>query len=189
MPIEETNDVLAINLTDTCRLRLLEESDVDELHALIDANRAYLSHWMPWASTQNLDDTLGFIRTTRLQVAENNGFQAAIVLESSVIGVVGFHAVDWTHRKSSLGYWLSEEQQGNGTMTLAVRALVDHALGTWQLNRVEVRIAPANLRSRAIVERLGFREEGTLRQAERIGDRYLDSVIYAMLASDCATPA
>jgi len=43
-------------------------------------------------------------------------------------------------------------------MTLVVRALVDHALRTWELNRVEVRAAPGNTRSRAIPERLGFQE-------------------------------
>ncbi|HSZ69652.1 MAG TPA: NYN domain-containing protein [Solirubrobacteraceae bacterium] len=35
------------------RLRVLEESDVTELHALIEANRAYLARWMPWAATQS----------------------------------------------------------------------------------------------------------------------------------------
>jgi ribosomal-protein-serine acetyltransferase len=103
--------------------------------------------------------------------------------------VVGFHGVDWTHRKTSIGYWLSEEDQGNGTMTQAVRALVDHALGTWQLRRVEVRIAPENVRSRAIVERLGFCEEGILRQVERVGNRRLDGVVYSMLASDWTSPS
>jgi ribosomal-protein-serine acetyltransferase len=50
--------------------------------------------------------------------------------------------------------------------------------------RVEVRAAPENARSRAIPERLSFTQEGTLRQVERVGDRYLDNVIYAMLAED-----
>ena len=50
--------------------------------------------------------------------------------------------------------------------------------------RVEIRAAQENARSRAIPERLGFTQEGTLRQVERVGDRYLDNVVYAMLAED-----
>jgi ribosomal-protein-serine acetyltransferase len=180
--------VLQLQLSETCWLRLLKDSDADELYALIDANRAYLSQWMPWPSAQTLDDTSNFIRTTRRQLAENNGFQAAIVFESSIIGVIGFHAVHWEHRTTSIGYWLAEKHQGKGTMTQAMRSLVEHALGTWQLNRVEIRVAPENARSRAIAERLGFREEGILRKIERIGDRYLDGVVYAMLASDWTPP-
>jgi ribosomal-protein-serine acetyltransferase len=184
LPIGETDGVHTIRLSDTCCLRLLEESDADELYALIDANRAHLSRWMPWSSEQTLGDTLEFIRMTRRQAAQNDGFQAAVLCEGRIVGVVGFHTVDWTHRRTSIGYWLSERHQGRGTMTQAVRALVDHALRGWQLNRVEIRIAPENSRSQALAERLGFREEGTLCQAERIGDRYLDSVVYAMLARD-----
>jgi ribosomal-protein-serine acetyltransferase len=69
-------------------------------------------------------------------------------------------------------------------MTRTVRALVDQALIGWGLNRVEIRAAPENQRSRAIPERLGFREEGVLREAEHVGDRFLDSVVYGMLAAD-----
>ena len=68
-------------------------------------------------------------------------------------------------------------------MTEAVRALVDQALGPWRLRRVEIRAAVENHRSRAIPERLGFHQEGVLRQAERIGDRYVDHVVYAMDAT------
>ncbi|HWY90420.1 MAG TPA: GNAT family protein [Solirubrobacteraceae bacterium] len=39
-------------------------------------------------------------------------------------------------------------------------------------------------RSRAIPERLGFSQEGVVREAERIGDRYVDQVVYAKLATD-----
>jgi ribosomal-protein-serine acetyltransferase len=83
-----------------------------------------------------------------------------------------------------IGYWLGKTHQGRGTMTRTVGVLLDHAFGTWKLNRVEIRAAPENARSRAIPERLGFRQEGTLREAQRIGDRYLDDVVYAMLGSD-----
>lgn len=171
-------------LSDTFHLRLLEESDATELHALIVANRAHLARWLPWAAGQTFDDTLDFIRRTRTQLTDNDGFQAAIVCEGSIVGVIGYHAVDWANRSTRIGYWLAEEHQGQGTMTEAVRLLVDHALSVWGLNRVEIRAALENRRSRAIPERLGFCEEGTRREAERVGGRYLDSVAYSMLAVD-----
>jgi ribosomal-protein-serine acetyltransferase len=68
-------------------------------------------------------------------------------------------------------------------MTAAVGILVDHALSVWELYRVEIRVAVESRRSRAVAKRLGFREEGTLREAELVGDRFLDQVVYAKLAT------
>ena len=67
-------------------------------------------------------------------------------------------------------------------MTATVCAMLDHAFGPWGLARVEIRAGVANRRSRAIPERLGFREEGVLRAAERIGTRVIDHVVYVMTA-------
>jgi ribosomal-protein-serine acetyltransferase len=168
-------------------LRLLNETDARELHDLIEANRTHLAPWLPWAAGQTFEDTLDFIRGTRSQLSDNNGFQAAVVIEDSIVGVIGYPLVDWGNRSTRIGYWLDEEQQGGGTMTAAVRRLVNHALTIWQLNRVGILVATANRRSRAIPERLDFREEGTLRQFQLVGGRYLDCVSYSMLASDwCA---
>jgi ribosomal-protein-serine acetyltransferase len=171
-------------LSDGCQLRVLDEADAEELHRLVDANRRYLAPRMPWASEQTREAALEFIRLTRRQVKENKGFQVAIVCDDQIIGVAGFHHVESTHRSGTIGYWLDEQHQGRGIMTRAVRALIDHAFRDWGLNRVEIRAATDNRRSRAIPERLGFREEGVLREAERIGDRYNDLVVYGMLASE-----
>ena len=166
-------------------LRLLEESDAGELFALTDRNRAHLEPWMPWIpGTRSPDDTLEFIRIARRQIADNDGWQAAIVRDGAIAGIVGYHRVDWANRATSIGYWLSADAEGRGTMTEAVRALVDHGFGPWGLERVEISAAVDNARSRAVPERLGFREEGLRRRAERIGDRYVDLVVYAMLAAD-----
>jgi ribosomal-protein-serine acetyltransferase len=176
--------VFSFSLGEGESLRLLEESDAAELYALIEADRAYLAEWMPWASGQTLEATREFIRRARKQLADNDGFQAAIVVDERIVGEIGFHRVDWQNRSTSIGYWLASAAQGRGTMTRAVRALVDWAFRGWKLHRVEIHAAPENARSRAVIERLGFTEEGTLRCAERIGERYLDSVVYSMLASE-----
>ena len=104
-----------------------------------------------------------------------------------MIGAAGFAGIDWVARATSVGYWLSEEHQGRGLMTRAVKALVDHAFGELELHRVEIQAAADNLRSRAIPERLGFQEEGTLREAERVGGRYHDLVVYGLLAPATAS--
>ncbi len=173
-----------IELFEGCWLRSLEESDAEELHALVKANRDYLARWMPWAADQTLADTVAFIQHTRQQLATNDGFQAAVIEDSHIIGVVGFHGVSWQHRSTSIGYWLAESAQGRGTMTRAVRALIDHAFGTWQLHRVEIRAGVDNAPSRAIPERLGFTQEGVARESERLGDSYIDQVVYATFAGE-----
>jgi ribosomal-protein-serine acetyltransferase len=71
-------------------------------------------------------------------------------------------------------------------MTAAVRAYVDHAFQVWRLNRVSIEAAVDNARSRAVAERLGFRQEGVLREVERVGERAVDHVVYAVLAAEWA---
>jgi len=171
-------------VTDDCQLRLLEEADSEELYRLIEANRPYLARWMPWAAAQTRETTVEFIRATRRQAATDDGFQAALVRDGAIIGIVGFHSVNWQHGSTTIGYWLDERHQGHGLMTGAVRALVDLAFREWNLHRVEIRAATDNSRSRALPERLGFREEGVQREAERIGERYNDLAVYGLLAAE-----
>ena len=181
---DQTERVLSLRIDEHRCLRLLEETDANELYAVVGANREFLAQWMPWPASQTLEGTLEFIRRGRKQLADNQGFHLAIVDDGRIVGVVGFHHLDWENRSTSVGYWIAESSQRRGTVTQAVRALTDHALRTWKLNRVEIRAAIGNVRSRAIPARLGFKEEGVLRQVERIGDRYVDHVVYAMLAAD-----
>lgn len=173
---------MRIPLSDDCYLRLPEVDDAEELYAVVVANRDYLAEWMPWAAGQTLERTENFIRMTQRQVAEDNGFQALIVLHERIVGMVGFHNVEWEAETTTLGYWIAQEHQGRGIVTQAVEALVDHAFDEWKLHRVQIRAATGNTKSRAIPERLGFEQEGILREAEKVGGRFQDLVLYARLA-------
>ncbi len=176
--------MLELVITDSARLRLLEESDADDLYRVVERNRAHLVPWMPWAAAQTLADTLEFIRVTRRQLAANDGIQTAIVVDGALGGVVGVHGIAWDSRTTSIGYWLAEEYQGRGIMTAAVRAYTDHAFKRWGLNRMELEAATDNRRSCAVAERLGFEREGVRRGAEIVGGHAIDVALYAMLARD-----
>lgn len=169
---------------DEVQLKLLETRDAESMFRLIDASRAYLQEWMPWAAgTKTPDNSRMFIESTLQQFAANHGFQAGILYQGELTGVIGFHEVNWEHRQVSLGYWLGETFQGKGLVTRACREMVEIAFSVYGLNRVEIRAGVENLKSRAIPERLGFVQEGVCRQAERNGDRYIDQVVYSMLAA------
>jgi ribosomal-protein-serine acetyltransferase len=166
-------------------LSLLALRDAEELFTATDANREHLRRWLPWVeSVRSVDDTRAFIRSSLDQHARNNGFQCAVRFRHNIVGVVGYHWIDWANRSTHIGYWLAADHQGRGIMTKACRALVDFAFGELELNRVEIATADGNSRSRAIPERLGFVEEGLHRQAERLADRYVDLRLYAMLRSE-----
>lgn len=170
-------------------LRPFKASDAGELTEAIAANREHLERWLPWAETHGFEDSVDYLERKRAQIEANDGFEGAIVLDGRIVGGAGFHGVDWINRSSSIGYWLAAEAVGRGLMSGAVRALLDHAFDVWELHRVIIEVVVDNARSRAIPERLGFREEALLREAKLIRGRYEDAVLYAMLASDWPPPS
>lgn len=166
-------------------LRLLEERYAEEIFAVVDQDREYLREWLPWVdATQAVDDTLTFIRSTREQFAANQGFAAGIWKQDRYIGGIGTHKIDWIHRKVEIGYWIARSHQGHGIVTDACRALVTHALGELELNRVEIHCAAKNVKSRALAERLGFKLDGTMREGHFLHGKYHDLLIFAVLKRD-----
>jgi ribosomal-protein-serine acetyltransferase len=175
---------MRLEIDERLHLRPIESGDAEPIHALVEADRERLAEWLPWAARQTLAGTREFVAESRAQQERGDGFQAVIVRAGEIVGVAGYHRIDHLNRSTSIGYWLASPHQGEGVMTAAVRALVDHAFGALGLHRVAIEAAVANRRSRAIPERLGFSEEGVLRESERVGDRYLDAVLYSLLAPE-----
>jgi ribosomal-protein-serine acetyltransferase len=172
-------------LDDDRWLRIPEESDAEELYELTAVNRRMLAEWLPWAVGSTVETTREFIRLRRLEFVGNGGFSAVIVEHDRIVGSIGFPDVNHNLGSCEIGYWLGHSAQGRGTVTLATRALIDHAFGTWKLHRVMIQAGVGNARSRAVPERLGFTLEGVLREAERYPDgHYVDLAVYGLLASE-----
>lgn len=166
-------------------LRILEDADADPLFALVDANRERLREWLPWVdATRSPEDIREFIHRSMRKYEEGNGYDAGVLVGGRLAGSVGLHSINRADRATSVGYWIAEEFGGRGVMTRAVRIVLDHCFGDLGLHRVEIVCAPGNVRSRAIPERLGFRQEGVLRDSEWVNDRFVDGVVYGLLEDE-----
>jgi len=177
--------VFTLGIDAETSLELLQEEHAGPLFALLDANRLYLRRWLPWLDQNtSVEHTAAFVRAGLQQFANRNGFSCGIRHGNTLAGVIGLHYVDWPNRKTSLGYWVAEAQQGKGLVTRSCAALLDHCFGELGLNCAELACAVGNERSRAIPERLGFTREGVLRQREWLYDHFVDHVTYSMLAGE-----
>lgn len=174
---------MVLPVDDTHTLRLVDERYADQLFAVIERNRAELRIWLAWLDRHTeIGHTRSFIREARRLAAQRQGYHFAILRGDALVGMIGLHQIDWNDATTSIGYWLDRAAWGGGLMTRACRCLTDHAFRALGLNRIEIRCATGNARSRAIPERLGYCQEGTLRQAQWLYDHYVDHVLYAMLA-------
>ncbi len=174
-----------IAVDDGIELRQVSIADCAELYASIDRNRARLRTWLPWVGlTFGQNDLSEFIRQREIDNAARVSLTTHIWYQDQLCGAVGLHVIDQRHRSSSIGYWLDEAYEGRGIMTRACRAMVTHGFREYGLHRIEIRCGTGNSRSMAIPRRLGFTEEGTLREAEWVFDHWVDDRVFSMLEQD-----
>lgn len=82
------------------------------------------------------------------------------------------------------GYWVDQRFAGRGVIPTALAMAVDHCFGVVGLHRLEANIRPENDRSRRVVEKLGFREEGLRRRYVHINGEWCDHLCYALTVED-----
>ncbi|WP_251554241.1 GNAT family N-acetyltransferase [Neobacillus muris] len=166
-------------------LKLIELQDAERVFELTDQSRNYLKNWLPWLDvTNNVEDTKNFIRGCLKGHAENKSLNTVILYHGEIVGAASFNSINWSNKTAYIGYWLGEAYQGNGIMTKVAKALTDYAFHHLHLNKVEIRAAEGNQKSRSIPERLGFVNEGRIRQAEWLYDHYVDHIVYGVLANE-----
>lgn len=174
-----------LKVDDEIELRLLEERHAEEVFALVDANRAHLRQWLVWVDEEvSVNEARDYIRKMHERFAAFTGLVMGIWYQGQLAGGIGFVNIDSQSRWAEIGYWIGHSAQGHGVITRSCRALINYAFNDLKFNRIVIRCADGNHRSRAIPERLGFQQEGRLRQTIWLYDCFWDALIYGMLADE-----
>lgn len=105
---------------------------------------------------------------------------------SQIIGMTTFMNIDESNRRVEIGStWNAESVHRNGTNTESKLLLLTHAFDRMECIAVEFRTHWMNKQSRTAIERLGAKEDGVLRNHQRMDDGSLrDTVVYSIIQSE-----
>lgn len=104
---------------------------------------------------------------------------------NQIIGWCGFHTWYKDHRRAEIGYALnSDSNRSKGYMSEAIKPIIQYGFGTMNLNRIEAFIGPENYPSLKLIEKLGFKKEGQLRNHYFKNGKFEDSVVHSLLIDE-----
>lgn len=126
-----------------------------------------------WIATHHTDWIMG------------KGAVLAVTLAGTgaVVGAVSL-ALDRSHRRGELGYWIAPEHQRRGYATEATRAVLAYGFDVLDLARIQAMHMAGNRASGRVMEKLGLRPEGTLRSHVLKDGRRHDVVVRATLRDE-----
>lgn len=175
----------SLKVNDDIELRSVVERDAAEIFKIVKRNYAHLRPFLHWVTEDySLESALDFISQTRKADAEKTSRTFGIFYQEKLVGIIGFVNFSWTSRRTEIGYWIDKDYEGKGIVTESCKALINYAFEELDMNRIEIRCATENTRSRAVPERLNFKLEGVLRQSLWRHTRFFDMAIYSLLAEE-----
>lgn len=168
------------------RLRSPRAGDYTQWAELRGRSRAFLAPWEPaWA-----EDELSRAAFQRRLKRYDEDIRAGRALPFFIFNaddeqLMGGLTLSQIHRgvvqSAGLGYWMGEAHAGQGHMKAAVSAIIGHAFDALALHRLNAACQPHNMRSRKLLLRLGFHEEGYAPSFLRIDGQWRDHVLYGLV--------
>lgn len=151
---------------------------------LVSANLASLDLHEPWVSPcRDILSFQGYL--SRCDGERSMGFIARESESQRIVGVINLsEIVRGFFQSTYMGYYAMAGMNGRGLMSEAVGLVVTHAFTELGLHRVEANIQPGNAPSRALVQRLGFRQEGFSPRYLKINGEWRDHERWAVLSED-----
>jgi [ribosomal protein S5]-alanine N-acetyltransferase len=176
-----SDDRLPLPIAD-CVIRPYEFGDADSIvrHANNAKIAANLRDLFPHPYTnESASAWLNFV------VGQEPATNFAIAQPTGVIGGIGIILQSDIHRRcAEIGYWLGEEFWGRGIATAAVRAFGPFIMAKFDLLRLFANVFVSNPASMRVLEKVGFVQEGNLRQAAFKNGRIIDEVLFAITRDD-----
>ena len=178
-------------VTERLVLRCWEPADAQALKDALDSSLDHLRPWLPWARNepQSVEEKVQLLRKFRGNFDLGQDFVYGIFSsdEAEVVGGTGLHPRVGAGALE-IGYWIRESRAREGLASEATAALTRVAFEICGVDRVEIRVDPANEPSMGVPRKLGFDEEARLRRrlAVEEGEAPRDVVIFSLFRGELA---
>jgi RimJ/RimL family protein N-acetyltransferase len=111
-------------------------------------------------------------------------YQLALTLNGQLIGNCGVRFENVAHRVAEMGYELAPDFWRNGYATEAARAMLNLGFGELNAHRIQAWCIAQNTASAHVLEKLGFKLEGHVREQRWFKGRWWDALVYGLLEEE-----
>ena len=116
------------------------------------------------------------------ELPEELGFAAEA--DGNLLGWVKLSRIRWISRSAYLTFVLDQSWRGKGYGIRMLQAFLEFYFRVLGFHRITAEVYEYNTRSRQLVEKLGFLEEGRLRKARFWNGKFHDIIVYGLLAEE-----
>ena len=161
--------------------RMKDAGEVQRLAGDRDVSKTTLS--IPHPYEDGMAETWIASHPESLKAGTNIVYAMVEKLDDFLVGAINVD-IEQKHRRGEFGYWVGKPFWGRGYCTEAAAVLLGFCFGPLGLHRVHARYLAGNPASGRVMEKIGMRYEGCLRQhVERNGERH-DVMSYGILSSE-----
>jgi ribosomal-protein-alanine N-acetyltransferase len=170
--------------TDRLILRELTMEDAEEYFEF--ASDPQVSVSTLWDRHKSMEDTQEYLQKVLDKYQARQAYRWGIVHKHSnkLIGRTGLISWDIAHSKAEIGFALSSQHWNMGIITEATSEVIKYGFNTLDINRIEGRCNYNNVGSARVMEKLGMKLEGILRQQLKIKGEFMDQRIYSILKDE-----
>lgn len=167
--------------TERLTMRRVAEQDTDFLfrHFSNPSVTQYLLDQPPLKERTEAEEIVSFYNNPNQTTC--NRWVLASKHDQQVVGTCGFHKWDKRYDRAEIGYDLAPDAWGQGLMSEALRAALEYGFETMGLNRVDALAYVENDRSVKLLEKMGFKNEGLLRDYFSLNGIFYDHYIFSLL--------
>jgi len=163
-------------------LRTLKESDLPALTKLLNNRTIWMNlrDVVPFPYTlEDAQDWYKFVTTNKHNLC------LIIEVDDHICGIISLEFKPDVYRKAAeIGYWLGEVAWGKGIATEAVRQLTFYAFEQYDLHRIEARVFGWNPASKRVLEKVGYKHEGTIRNGVYKDSQFTDEWVMGILKEE-----
>jgi len=187
LPYEQYFRPFPVLHTREVTLRALEMRDAADIYEY--ARRPEVTRYVTWESYHSIEDARRYLRWILDCYRRREGMTFGIELRGTrkLIGTCSYVQMDYINRTAEIGYTISSDYWNHGLMTQAAAALVHYGFETIGLTRMQGRCMPENAASARVLQKLGMRCEGTLRNGVFYRGAAHDVLLFAMTDGDFRT--
>lgn len=172
-------------ITKRLEIRNIKPSDALSMYKYRSDPQIYkFQYWKP----QSVQDVEDFIcdKIAKTFNIPDTWYQLSIFIKGfpELIGDIGIHFIEADHLQVEIGYTLSIEHQGKGYASEAIEGVIDYLFHTYHKHRIFASVDPDNIKSIAVLERMGMRKEAHFKKSIWHNGKWVDDIIYSILEEE-----